>query len=161
VVVLGSLHLRGVVLASRNRDRHATETHLRHAKGLAAQLDGDVLMHNLTFGEGNTALYELAAHVELDQPNKAVTMSTPLIDQPPAGLKPNRLGRLYIDVARARLALKDAAGAEEALKAAFKVSPQMAEIHPMSREVLRVLFILHQRARPDLVAMAERAGLTS
>ncbi|WP_329176308.1 helix-turn-helix domain-containing protein [Streptomyces sp. NBC_01477] len=161
VVILGSLHLRGVVLASRNRDRNATEAHLRHAKSLAAQFDADVLMHNLTFGEGNTALYELAAHVELDQPNKAVTMSTPLIDQPPAGLKPNRLGRLYIDVARARLALKDAAGAEEALKAAFKVSPQMAEIHSMSREVLRVLFILHQRARPDLVAMAERAGLTA
>ncbi|KIF75243.1 hypothetical protein QR77_17555 [Streptomyces sp. 150FB] len=161
IVILGSLHLRGVVLASRHRDKNATESHLQHAKRYATRLDGDVLMHNLTFGAGNTALYELAAHVELDQPNKAVEMSTALVAQPPAGLKPNRLGRLFIDLSRARLAMKDAPGAEEALKAAFRVSPQMAEIHPMSREVLRVLFIMNQRARPDLLAMAERAGLTA
>ncbi|QXE37099.1 helix-turn-helix transcriptional regulator [Streptomyces sp. GMY02] len=161
VVVLGSLHLRGVVLASRHRDKNATEEHLRHAKRYASQIDGDVLMHNLTFGVGNTALYELAAHVELDQPNKAVEMSTTLVEEPPPGLKPNRLGRLFIDLSRARLAVKDVSGAEEALKAAFRVSPQMAEIHPMSREVLRVLFVMHQRARPDLLTMAERAGLTA
>ncbi len=37
----------------------------------------------------------------------------------------------------------------------------MAEIHPMSREVLRVLFIMHQRSRPELLAMAKRTGLTA
>lgn len=161
VIVLGSLHLRGVVLASRHRDKKATESHLRHAKQLASQLTADQLVHNLTFGEGNTALYELAAHIELDQPNKAVEMATPLADQPPAGLKPNRVGRFFIDLSRARLATKDLDGAEDALKQAFKVSPQMAEIHPMSREVLRVLFVMHQRTRPDLMLMAKRTGLAS
>lgn len=161
VIVLGSLHLRGVVLASRHRDKNATAVHLRHAKSLASQLPSDTLVHNLTFGAGNTALYELAAHIELEQPNKAVQMATPLVDQPPTGLKPNRVGRFYIDLARARLATKDLEGAEEALKRAFEVSPQMAEIHPMSREVLRVLFMMHQRGRPDLMAMAKRTGLTA
>ncbi|MGC9544045.1 helix-turn-helix domain-containing protein [Streptomyces sp. UG1] len=161
VIVLGSLHLRGVVLASRHRDKNATEIHLRHAKELAGQFPADQLMHNLTFGEGNTALYELAAHIELDQPNRAVQMATPLLDQPPTGLKPNRLGRFYIDLARARLATKDLEGSEEALKRAFQVSPQMAEIHPMSREVLRVLFVMHQRSRPDLMQMAKRTGLAA
>lgn len=161
VVVLGSLHLRGVVLASRHRDKEATKAHLRYAKKLAGRLPDDLLLHNLTFGEGNTALYELAAHIELDQPDEAVRMATPLVDQPPTGLKPNRVGRFYIDLARARLATKDLDGAEEALKLAFSVSPQMAEIHPMSREVLRVLFVLHQRSRPDLMAMAKRTGLAA
>lgn len=161
VIVLGSLHLRGVVLASRHRDKNATEAHLRHAKLLASQLPGDQLVHNLTFGEGNTALYELAAHIELDLPNKAVQMATPLVDRPPAGLKPNRVGRFLIDLSRARLATKDLDGAEDALKRAFTVSPQMAEIHPMSREVLRVLFVMHQRTRPDLLQMAKRTGLAS
>ncbi|MFF0228572.1 helix-turn-helix domain-containing protein [Streptomyces sp. NPDC004629] len=161
MIVLGSLHLRGVVLASRHRDKNATEIHLRHAKQLASQLTADQLVHNLTFGEGNTALYELAAHIELDQPNKAVEMATPLADQPPAGLKPNRVGRFFIDLSRARLATKDLDGAEDALKQAFKVSPQMAEIHPMSREVLRVLFVMHQRTRPDLILMAKRTGLAT
>ncbi|URN17605.1 MULTISPECIES: helix-turn-helix domain-containing protein [Streptomyces] len=161
VVVLGSLHLRGVVLASRHEDENATEAHLRHAKRLAARLPQDHLVHNLTFGEGNTALYELAARIELGQPDKAVEMATPMVGHPPAGLKPNRVGRFYIDLARARLAVKDLHGAEDALKRTFRVAPQMAEIHPMSREVLRVLFVMHQRSRPDLLAMAKRTGLTA
>ncbi|MFK0015729.1 helix-turn-helix domain-containing protein [Streptomyces sp. NPDC091027] len=161
VIVLGSLHLRGVVLASRHEDKQATEAHLRHAKQLASQLPQDGLVHNLTFGVGNTALYELAARIELSQPDKAVEMADPMVGQPPAGLKPNRVGRFYIDLSRARLATKDLQGAEDALKLAFQVAPQMAEIHPMSREVLRVLFIMHQRSRPELLAMAKRTGLAA
>ncbi|MET8679672.1 helix-turn-helix transcriptional regulator [Streptomyces sp. NPDC004647] len=160
IIPLGSLHLRGVVLASRHKDKRATEDHLSKARELARDLPDDVVRHNLTFGGGNTALYELAAHVELGQPDKASEMAGPLITAPPTGLKPNRVGRLYIDAARARLATKDLQGAEEALKAAFSVAPQMAEVHPMSREVLRVLFVLHQRSRPDLVAMARKSGLS-
>ncbi|MFD7105107.1 helix-turn-helix domain-containing protein [Streptomyces celluloflavus] len=162
VVALGSLHLRGVVLASRYKDKTATEAHSQKANALAGRIPrGDVLAHNLTFGSGNTALYDLAALVELDKPDKASRMAQPLIKTPPSGLRPSRLGRLYIDTARARMALKDYAGAEEALKAAFAVAPQMAEVHPMSREVLRVLFILHQRSRPDLTDMAKKAGLAA
>lgn len=69
-------------------------------------------MSGLTFGAGNTALFELAAHVELGRPDKAAEMSAPLVTTPPPGLKPNRVGRLYIDVARARLATKELPGAE-------------------------------------------------
>lgn len=161
-VVLGSLHLRGVVLASRHKDAAATEAHLVRARDLASQLPqtGDALLHNLTFGAGNTALYELAAHIELEQPDRAVSMAEPLLEKPPVGLKPNRIGRLHIDVARARLAVGDVAGSEESLKRAFKVAPEMTEVHPMSREVLRVLFVMHQRTRPDLMQMAKRVGLT-
>ncbi|MFF1693698.1 helix-turn-helix domain-containing protein [Streptomyces sp. NPDC058257] len=158
-IMLGSLHLRGIVLASRHRDKNATADHLRGAKRHTETVSNDVILHNLTFGEGNTALYELAAHIELEKLDDAVTMSNPLMVEPPSALTPNRLGRLFIDVARARLGKNDIQGAEEALKKAFEVAPQMAEIHPMSREVLRVLFVLHQRARPDLLAMAKRSGL--
>lgn len=157
---LGSLHLRGIVLASRHKDKNATKDHLEKAKGYADQIPIDVLWHNLTFGQDNTALYELAAHIELGDPDKAVKMSTPLLRTPPTSLTPNRLGRIFIDIARARLDKKDYAGAEEALEKAFTVSPQMAEVHPMVREVIRVLFVLHQRARPGLMHMAKRTGLT-
>ncbi|MEU1943044.1 helix-turn-helix transcriptional regulator [Streptomyces sp. NPDC020125] len=162
VVHLGSLHLRGVVLASRHEDKAATADHVRRATALAERITGpDVLQHNLTFGPGNTALYELAARIELGQPDKAAEVATPLLTTPPAGLKPSRIGRLAIDAARARLATKDLVGAEEALKQAFRVAPQMAEIHPMAREVLRVLWTMHQRSRRDLLAMAKRSGLAS
>ncbi|MFI6288494.1 helix-turn-helix domain-containing protein [Streptomyces sp. NPDC051018] len=160
VTVLGALHLRGVVLASRQKEETATRSHLLRAKGLSAQLPRDLLQHNLTFGAGNTALYELAALVEMEQPHKAVEMAAPMLKNMPVGLGPGRIGRFYIDVARASLAVKDLAGAEAALRRAFEVSPQMTEIHPMSREVLRVLFVMHQRTRPSLMAMAKRTGLT-
>ncbi|MCC4321804.1 helix-turn-helix domain-containing protein [Streptomyces malaysiensis] len=162
VVHLGSLHLRGIVLASRHEDANATADHVRRAKTLAERITGpDILQHNLTFGSGNTALYELAAQIELNHPDKAAQVAAPLLKNPPSGLKPSRVGRLAIDAARARLATKDLVGAEDALKYAFHVAPQMAEIHPMAREVLRVLWTLHQRSRPDLLAMARRSGLTS
>jgi transcriptional regulator with XRE-family HTH domain len=162
IVHLGSLHLRGVVLASRHKDKNATADHVRRATALAEQINGpDVLQHNLTFGQGNTALYELAARIELGEPDKAAEVAAPLLTMPPAGLKPSRIGRLCIDAARARLATKDLVGAEAALKQAYAVAPQMAEIHPMAREVLRVLWTLHQRSRPELLAMAKRSGLAS
>ncbi|MET7638182.1 helix-turn-helix transcriptional regulator [Streptomyces sp. NPDC005438] len=159
VVTLGSLHLRGVVLASRHKDKGATDAHLAKAKQLAARLEEDQLLHNLTFGPGNTALYELAARVELGQPDLAWEMAEPFSRRPPKGLRPSRVGRLHIDAARARLALRDHAGAEESLSAAFRVAPEMARLHPMAREVLRVLVVAHQRARPGLSDMAKRAGL--
>lgn len=160
-ISLGSLHLRGVVLASRHKDKQATAAHLKRAKHLAETLGADVLWHNLTFGRENTQLYELAAHIELGSPDRAAQLAGPLLKTSPTTLTPNRLGRMYIDVARARLDLKDYAGSEEALVKAFAVAPQMTEIHPMAREVIRVLFVLHQRARPKLMAMARKTGLTA
>ncbi|MEV3873731.1 helix-turn-helix domain-containing protein [Streptomyces sp. NPDC049906] len=159
-VCLGSLHLRGIVLASRGKDKHATADHLRKAKLHAEGTPHDVLRHNLTFGQENTALYELAAHIELGKPNKAAEMADPLLKRPPTTLTPNRLGRMYIDMARARLDTRNYSGTEEALERAFQIAPQMTEVHPMAREVVRVLFVLHQRARPKLMEMAKRTGLT-
>jgi transcriptional regulator with XRE-family HTH domain len=160
-LALGSLHLRGVVLASRHKDKTATKDHLGKAKAYAERIPRDVLWHNLTFGRENTSLYELAAYVELGKPQKAAEMGNFLLDSPPTTLTPNRLGRMYIDIARARLEVRDYQGAEEALDAAFRVSPQMAEIHPMAREVIRVLFVLHQRARPKLMDLAKKTGLAT
>ncbi|MGW1146607.1 helix-turn-helix domain-containing protein [Streptomyces sp. NPDC002454] len=159
-VYLGSLHLRGVVLASREKDEQATAAHLRKAKLHAEGIPHDALRHNLTFGQENTALYELAAHIELGKPNKATEMADPLLKRPPTTLTPNRLGRMYIDMARARLDTRNYPGTEEALERAFQIAPQMTEVHPMAREVVRVFFVLHQRARPKLMEMAKRTGLT-
>lgn len=157
--VLGSLHLRGVVLASRAKDRAATATHMRAAYRLAEGMNRDVLKHNLTFGPGNTALYELASLIEFGYPAKAAETADPLIKEPPSGLEPSRIGRLCIDAARAHLAARHHEDAAQALHAAYEVSPEMAQVHPMAREVLRVLLISHQRSRPDLQSMARRSDL--
>ncbi|GGV97556.1 hypothetical protein GCM10015535_69150 [Streptomyces gelaticus] len=42
---------------------------------------------------------------------------------------------------------------------AFDAAPQMARIHPMGREVLRVLVSLHRRANPELKRLFRLSGI--
>ncbi|PNE43518.1 helix-turn-helix domain-containing protein [Streptomyces noursei] len=163
VIAAGSLHLRGLVMASRIRDAAATADHTRFAKRLAEHLPGgeDRLLHNLTFGEANTALHELAAWVDLEDPQKAIDMSEDINRRHEIpGLTPTRLGHFHIDVARAHLASGDRDGALAAVHQARKIAPEMARLHPMSREVLRVLVSLHRRSNPQLTSLAKWAGIT-
>lgn len=162
VVAAGSLHLRAVTLAARARDAGTVQHHLTHAKRLAERLpgvEGDLYRHNLTFGAGNVTLHEMAAHIELEQPKKAVSMATDLADVALPGLAPTRIGHLHIDAARAHLATGDREEALNSLLRAREVAPQMARIHPMAREVLRVLVSLHRRSKPELTTLAQWAGL--
>lgn len=160
VVAAGSLHLRAVTLASRARDGATTRHHLAHAQQLAELVPGrDLYRHNLTFGAGNVALHELATHVELEKPRKAAAMAEDLVVSPPEGLAATRVGHLHIDAARAHLAAGDREAALRALLRARDEAPQMARIHPMAREVLRVLVSLHRRAKPELTILAKWAGL--
>ncbi|MGH3923069.1 MAG: hypothetical protein ACRDS9_01930 [Pseudonocardiaceae bacterium] len=62
---------------------------------------------------------------------------------------------------RAQLDLGDRDGAQTSLVQAWDIAPQMAKVHPMSREVLRVLISLHRRSNPQLVKLAKQAGLTA
>jgi len=161
IVAAGSLHLRGVTLASRARDAATAKHHLAHAQRLVEQIPGnqDQICHNLTFGKGNVTLHEMAAHIELDKPKKAASMAEDLTDAPLHGLAPTRVGHLHIDAARAHLATGNRDEALRSLMRAREVAPQMARIHPMAREVLRVLVSLHRRSKPELTKLAKWAGL--
>lgn len=162
VVAAGSLHLRAVTLAARARDAGTVAHHLDHAKRLAGHLPpdaGDLYRHNLTFGPGNVVLHELAAHIELERPKKAVAMAAGLTGVELRGLAPTRVGHLHIDAARAHLATGDREEALRSLLRAREVAPQMARLHPMAREVLRVLVSLHRRSKPELTTLAKWAGL--
>jgi hypothetical protein len=74
-------------------------------------------------------------------------------------LPPTRVAPLHMNIARARLALKDRDGALSDLLNAWEVAPQMARVHPTSQELLRVLVSLHQRSNPTLTKLAKRAGV--
>ncbi len=77
------------------------------------------------------------------------------------GLPAARLGAVHTNTARAQLDLGDRDGAQTSLVQAFTISPQLAKISPMRREVLRVLISLHRRSNPQLVKLAKQAGLTT
>lgn len=158
VIVRGTLHLRGVAMAALAEDANTVTMHLRHAHTLAERMGAqDRSAHNLVFGPGNAVLHELGAHVELDRPDEAVDLIADFVPGP--GLTPTRIGHLHIDAARAHLALGDRDKAQTELQKGEQAAPEMVSVHPMAREVARVLVSSHRRSRPDLIDLAGRLGV--
>jgi len=155
----GTLHLRGMTLAGRLNDRAEAERHIQAAWTADEEFPDDLQVHNQIFGLANTATHVLATEGDLGCSRDVVRLADELTSSG-TGLPPTRLGPVHINTARAQLDLGDREGAQTSLVKAWNVAPQMTKIHPMSREVLRVLISLHRRSNPQLVALAQRAGLT-
>lgn len=158
-VVLGSLHLRAVTMASRGRDLAETANQLAAAQTLAERLAGESTSHHLTFGAGNTLIHQVAARVELGQPRDAVRLAERFAV--PAELPATRAGHHHIDLARAHLAAGDLPATLAALQHARAAAPEQTRYHPMVREATRVLISLHRRSNTGLTSLANWLGLTA
>jgi hypothetical protein len=157
---MGTLHLRGMTLAGRRGDQTEAQRHIRAAWTAAEEFPEDLQLHNQIFGPANTATHVLATQGDLGRPRDVVRLADELTNKD-TGLPPTRIGPVHINTARARLDLGNRDGAQTSLVQAFDVAPQMAKIHPMSREVLRVLISLHRRSNPQLIKLAKQARLTA
>ncbi|MGA4846522.1 helix-turn-helix domain-containing protein [Streptomyces sp. G5(2025)] len=161
-LAMGVLNLRGMTLAGRLPDKREAareaERHIKSAWRAAASFSSDIEAHGLTFGSQNTFTHVLATRVDLGRPRAALTLTDDL-DAALAGLPPTRVAPTRINYARAQLDVGDRDGALENLVAAFDVAPQMARIHPMGREVLRVLSSLHRRSNPALLRLSKLSGV--
>jgi transcriptional regulator with XRE-family HTH domain len=155
----GTLHLRGMTLAGRINNRAEAQRHIHAAWSAAEEFPDDLRRHNQIFGPANTATHVLATEGDLGRPRDVIRLAEELTSND-TGLPPTRLGPVHINTARAQLDLGDRDGAQTSLVQAWNVAPQMAKIHPMSREVLRVLIALHRRSNPQLIKLAQQAGLT-
>ncbi|MCX4399930.1 helix-turn-helix domain-containing protein (plasmid) [Streptomyces sp. NBC_00053] len=162
-LAVGILNLRGMTLAGRLQDKsegkREAQRHIESAWRAAGSFSmGDVDAHGLTFGPQNTFTHVLATQVDLGRPHDALALTDDL-DEALGGLPPTRVAPTRINAARAQLDLGDRDGALENLSRAFDVAPQMARIHPMGREVLRVLVSLHRRANPELKRLSRLSGI--
>ncbi|MGH3631340.1 MAG: helix-turn-helix domain-containing protein [Sciscionella sp.] len=155
----GTLHLRGMTLAGRLHDRAEAQRHIQAAWRAAEEFPTDLQAHNQIFGPANTATHVLATEGDLGRPRDVIRLADELASNN-TSLPPTRIGPVHINTARAHLDLGDRDSAQTSLMQAWNVSPQMAKIHSMSREVLRVLISLHRRSNPQLVQLAKEAGLT-
>ena len=155
----GSLHLRGMTLAGRLQDRTEAQRHIHAAWTAAEEFPDDLQLHGQRFGPANTATHILATEGDLGRPREVIRLAEELTSRN-TGLPPTRIVDVHTSTARAQLDLGDRDGAQTSLIQAFNVAPQKAKVHPMSREVLRVLISLHRRSNPQLVQLAKRAGLT-
>lgn len=159
LIVIGSLHLRSVTLASRAGDAEATRDHLAAARELHTRLGTpDQVHYGLTFGPANTTTHEVAAHVELGDGAAALVAAEGWT--PPRSMPRTRRGHHYLDLARARLLHGDRDGSLRALQEARRIAPQQTRLHPLVRETAAVLVSLHRRANPELTNYATWLGLT-
>ncbi|MGA6153495.1 helix-turn-helix domain-containing protein [Stenotrophomonas sp. NPDC087984] len=118
----------------------------------------DIDVHGLTVGPQNTFTHELATRVDLGRPQDALRMTDDL-PAALAGLPPTRVAPTHINYARAQLDLGDRDGALENLSVAWDAAPQMARIHPMGREVFRVVSSLHRRSNAELLKLSKLARI--
>ncbi|MGH3847986.1 MAG: transcriptional regulator, partial [Pseudonocardiaceae bacterium] len=156
----GALHLRGMTLAGRLNDRTEAQRHIHAAWTAAQEFPTDVLMHSERFGPDNTATHVLATEGDLGRPRDVIRLAEELTSRD-TGLSPTRIVDVHTSTARAHLDLGNRDGAQTSLVQAWNVAPQKAKVHPMNREVLRVLISLHRRSNPQLVKLAKQAGITA
>ncbi|MFG3098965.1 helix-turn-helix domain-containing protein [Streptomyces sp. NPDC048182] len=159
---LGILHLRGLTLAGRLRDRRTADQHIARAWALAEELNRNVSRLGIHFGAQDTAVHVVATSADLSRHEDAIDTMDDLTKLDQSGkltLPRTRTSPLHMNVARSRLALGDRDGALEELEHAWSLAPQMAKVHPTAQELLRVLTSLHKRSNPRLTKLAKRARI--
>ncbi|MGW2255584.1 helix-turn-helix domain-containing protein [Kitasatospora sp. NPDC001660] len=155
---LGILHLRGLTLAGRLKDKQTANRHIAEAWRVAEEFPRDVDDHGIHFGMENTATHVISTSSDMNRHREAVEAADALIGGG-VSLPANRMGPLYMNLGRSQLALGDRDGALESLEIAWKWSPEMSAVHPTSLELIRVLTSLHKRSNPRLTRIAKRAGI--
>ncbi|MGH3889252.1 MAG: transcriptional regulator [Pseudonocardiaceae bacterium] len=156
----GALHLGGMVLAGLLKDRTEAQRHIDAAWTAAEEFPHDLQINDQRFGPANTAANVVATESDLGRPREVIRLAEELTSRE-TGLPPTRIVDVHTGTARAHLDLGDRDGAQSSLAQAWNVGPQKAKVHPMNREVLRVLISLHRRSNPQLIKLAKQAGLTA
>ncbi|MEV6393875.1 helix-turn-helix domain-containing protein [Streptomyces sp. NPDC051907] len=155
---LGVLHLRGMTLAGRLRDKQATRKHIDAAWRMAEEIPEEMAKHGMQFGPEQTATHVISTASDMDQHRKALETADALIR---AGmtLPANRVAPVYMNLGRSQLALGDQDGTLESLEKAWAASPEMAAVHPTSLELTRVMVSKHRRSNERLSRLAQKVGI--
>ncbi|GAB3006077.1 hypothetical protein GCM10023080_084660 [Streptomyces pseudoechinosporeus] len=144
---LGILHLRGLTLAGRLKEKAIAARHIEAAWRTADEFPEDIDEHGIHFGPENTAMHAISTSSDMEQHRTALDTAEGLIRNG-LTLPATRVGPLYMNLDRSQLALGDRDFALESLEEAWDVAPEMARVHPTSQELMRVLTSLHRRSNP-------------
>ncbi|MEV0614236.1 helix-turn-helix domain-containing protein [Nonomuraea sp. NPDC050404] len=159
LAIAGSMHLRSAILAARQHPRGADAwEHLGRAREYAARIGRDTNHYGLAFGPSNVRIHEIAAAIELEDPDEATRRNEGF--RPPRNLTPERSSHHYIDLARVQLMAGDPDRALESLNRADRLSPQHTVYHPMVRETVNSLLRSYARIPETLRSLARRIQMT-
>ncbi|AKA04116.1 transcriptional regulator [Streptomyces noursei ZPM] len=158
LAVAGSLHLAGAIAAAQARDESLVEGHMELARQTARKIGGDVPhVYWTSFGTTNVAHFNVATAVELGKLGEAMKAARNL--HFPTEHPRMRVGRYYIEMARAYAQMGKPEAAERSLHRAREVAPQQARYHPLVRETIAVLVRRQRRAPTGLASLAAWVGM--
>lgn len=156
---LGVLHLRGLTLAGRLKDKQNAQRHIDAAWRMAGEIPEEMARRGMQFGPEQTATHVISTASDMEQHRRAVQTGEDLI-QAGMTLPANRVAPVFMNLGRSQLALGDQDGTLESLEKAWVTSPEMAAVHPTSLELARVLVSKHKRSNERLTKIAQRVGIS-
>ncbi|MFF4478827.1 helix-turn-helix domain-containing protein [Streptomyces sp. NPDC001520] len=158
LAVTGSLHLASAIAAAQAKDADAVTGYMGLAREMAKKIGRDVPdVYWSSFGLTNVQHFDVATSVELGELGEAVKLSKKL--HFPETHPRMRVGRYYIEMARAYAQMGKTEPAERFLVRARKVAPQQARYHPLVRETIGVLVRRQRRAPESLSSLAAWVGM--
>jgi len=158
LAVTGSLHLASAIAAAQAKDADAVAGYMGLARETADKIGRDVPdVYWSAFGLTNVQHFDVATRVELGELGEAVKLSKDL--HFPDTHPRMRVGRYYIEMARAYAEMGKAEPAERFLVRARRVAPQQARYHPLMRETIGALVRRQRRAPETLSSLASWVGM--
>ncbi|MEN8652338.1 helix-turn-helix transcriptional regulator [Streptomyces sp. 21So2-11] len=164
----GALLLKLAVLEARENNPEGVDDCLREAESVA-RLAGnrDSLAYEMSFGPTNIRIHEVHTLIDVGDVEQALARlnqwSTTRGQEwaPPASTVGERSSHHFIDVASAKLAVGDRAGAFTDLRRARKAAPNHTRFHPSVRETSAALLRMDAHPSNELASFGRWAGVTT
>lgn len=165
LAVDGALVLKLAVVASRENQPDAANAYLREAEEIARMAGNrDSLAYEMSFGPTNVRIHEVHALIDTGDAEQALARLTEWAPAeggwaPPFSTVGERSSHHHIDVASAKLAVGDRAGAFADLQRARKIAPNHTRFHPSVRETASALLRIETHPSNELSSFGSWAGV--
>ncbi len=154
--VMSTLHMRSGTIAATLFDADTSRSHLAEAARLAEGFP-EGIVYDTQVGKTNVKLFQMAAEVDLGNPERAVEIARNT--QLPPGLAVERQTYFWLDAARAHLLNNDPDSAMEALYESQAVAPEHFVRNPTVRLTTLAVGEHKRRSSRDYQRLARLAGL--
>ncbi|MGH3824067.1 MAG: hypothetical protein ACRDRA_14745, partial [Pseudonocardiaceae bacterium] len=155
--IRGALHLRAAIIAARETNSDLATEHLTAARALAVSGQDEANFYGTKFGLPNVDIHHVAVPVELEDGTTAIARAADVAL--PASTAPARVGRYWIDLARAWLLHGDRRQALDSLQHARRIAPQLTRYHPQVHETVHILVAQSARSTASLRNFAAWCGI--
>ncbi|MDA8368921.1 MAG: helix-turn-helix transcriptional regulator [Nocardiopsaceae bacterium] len=159
VALSGAAHLRGAVLAARDRNKTRADEHIQEAARFGEMIGHESTAYDTNFGPGNVAIHRVAVALETGDPGQAARLGSQI--RIPSDVKATRIGHHWQDVARAWTLSGDHAAALKALNRARHVAPQQTRYHPHVHETIHAIAAAQRRKSDTLAHFSAWLGISS